>query len=132
MSAELNWLTWTVVMTAFFFLPYVLNRINVRGLFGAMGNPRKDDLPESEWAQRAMRAHANAVENLVVFAPLVLMVELVGANSGVTAFGAALYFWARLVHYTVYTLGIPIVRTLSFFAALFGEILLMTALIGAM
>jgi uncharacterized MAPEG superfamily protein len=132
MSAELNWLTWTVIMTAFFFLPYVLNRINVRGLFGAMGNPRKDDLPESEWAQRAMRAHANAVENLVVFAPLVLMVELVGANSGVTAFGAALYFWARLVHYTVYTLGIPIVRTLSFFAALFGEILLMTALIGAM
>lgn len=132
MSAELNWLTWTVVMTAFFFLPYVLNRINVRGLFGAMSNPRKDDLPESEWAQRAMRAHANAVENLVVFAPLVLMVELVGANSGVTAFGAALYFWARLVHYTVYTLGIPIVRTLSFFAALFGEILLMTALIGAM
>jgi uncharacterized MAPEG superfamily protein len=79
-----------------------------------------------------MRAHANAVENLVVFAPLVLMVELVGANSGVTAFGAALYFWARLIHYTVYTLGVPIVRTLSFFAGLFGQILLMVALIGAM
>ncbi|MES1992016.1 MAG: MAPEG family protein [Pseudomonadota bacterium] len=132
MSAELNWLTWTVIMTAFFFFPYVLNRIKVRGLFGTMGNPRKDDLPESDWARRAMRAHANAVENLVIFAPLVLMVELVGANSGVTAFGAALYFWARLIHYTVYTLGIPVVRTLSFFAGLFGQVLLMVALIGAM
>ena len=132
MSAELFWLTWTVIMTAFFFFPYVLNRIKVRGLFGAMGNPRKDDLPESDWARRAMRAHTNAVENLVVFAPLVLMVELVGANSGVTAFGAALYFWARLIHYTVYTLGVPIVRTLSFFAGLFGQVLLMVALFGAM
>lgn len=132
MSAELFWLTWTVILTAFLFLPYVLNRIGIRGLFGAMGNPRPDDLPESDWAQRAMRAHANAVENLVVFAPLVLMVELVGANSGLTAFGAAFYFWARLVHYVVYTLGIPIVRTLSFFAGLAGEVLLMIALIGAM
>lgn len=132
MSAELNWLTWTVIMTGFLFFPYVLNRIGVRGLFGAMGNPRKDDLPEADWAQRAMRAHANAVENLVVFAPLVLMVELVGANSDLTAFGAALYFWSRLIHYTVYTLGIPIVRTLSFFTGLFGEVLLMIALIGAM
>ncbi|HMM44301.1 MAG TPA: MAPEG family protein [Candidatus Macondimonas sp.] len=132
MSAELFWLTWTVILTAFMFFPYVLNRIAIRGLFGAMGNPRSDDLPESDWARRAMRAHANAVENLVVFAPLVLMVELVGANSGLTAFGAALYFWARLVHYAVYAMGIPIVRTLSFFAGLAGEVLLMIALIGAM
>jgi uncharacterized MAPEG superfamily protein len=132
MSAELFWLTWTVILTAFLFLPYVLNRIGIRGLFGAMGNPRADDLPESDWAQRAMRAHANAVENLVVFAPLVFVVELVGANSGMTAFGAALYFWARLAHCLVYTLGIPIVRTLSFFAGLFGEVLLIIALIGAM
>lgn len=132
MSVELKWLAWTVIMTAFFFLPYVLNRISIRGLFGAMSNPRKDDLPESDWAQRAMRAHANAVENLVIFAPLVLMVEWVGINSGMTAWGAAIYFWARLVHYTVYTLGIPIVRTLSFFIGLFGQVLLMMALMGAM
>lgn len=132
MSAELFWLTWTVILTAFFFVPYVLNRISIRGLFGAMGNPRKDDLPESDWAQRAMRAHANAVENLVVFAPLVLLIELVGANSAMTGFGAALYFWGRLAHYVIYTLGIPIARTLSFFAALLGEVLLMVALLGAM
>ena len=39
---------------------------------GAMDNPKPDDVPQSRWAQRLMAAHSNSVENLVVFAPLVL------------------------------------------------------------
>ncbi len=40
------------------------------------------DQPQgSEWYQRAMRAHMNCVENLPVFAALVLCATATGANS---------------------------------------------------
>ncbi|NGX98145.1 MAG: hypothetical protein G4V63_23950, partial [Candidatus Afipia apatlaquensis] len=54
-------------------VPYVLNRCQVRGLGGAMANPSRNDKPLAEWANRLLFAHDNAVENLVVFAPLVLI-----------------------------------------------------------
>ncbi len=130
MSAEIFWLALTAIATGLMFAPYVLNRIQVRGLFGAMSNPRADDLPESDWAQRAMRAHGNAVENLVVFTALIVAVEASGANSGLTAFAAALFFWARLAHYLIYTAGIPIARTFAFGVGLFAEILLVLGLLG--
>jgi uncharacterized MAPEG superfamily protein len=114
MSIELFWLTLTVVMTALFWIPYILDRIAVRGLMGAMATPAPADRPQSAWAQRAMRAHENAVENLVVFAPLVLVLHALGISSGLTAGAAALYFFARLAHFFIYVAGIPIARTLAF------------------
>jgi uncharacterized MAPEG superfamily protein len=75
-----------------------------------------------------MAAHINAVENLVVFAPLVLTARALGIATGVTAFACALYFWARLAHVVVYTLGIPMVRTLSFAAGFVAEVLLVLAI----
>ena len=61
-----------------------------------------------------MRAHTNAVENLVVFAPLVLTLNALGISTSATATACAVFFWARLAHYLVFTFGIPVVRTLSF------------------
>jgi uncharacterized MAPEG superfamily protein len=116
MSTELFWLVLTVAMTGLMWVPYILDRITVRGLMGAMANPSPDDKAHSPWAQRLMAAHTNAVENLVIFAPLVLTVRALGIATAVTAFACALYFWARLAHVVVYTLGIPVLRTLSFAA----------------
>ena len=59
-------------------------------------------------------AHANAVENLVVFAALVLAAGIAGVSNGATMFAAALYFWSRLVHAIAYTFAVPWVRTLAF------------------
>ena len=73
MTPELFWLTLTVILTGLLWVPYILNRILVRGLFGSMANPSRNDKPHAEWATRLMFAHDNAVENLVVFAPLVLI-----------------------------------------------------------
>src|SRR5882762_9470911 len=74
MTRELFWLTWTVILTGLMWVPYILNRCQIRGLSGAMANPARGDKPHAEWANRLMFAHDNAVENLVVFAPLVLIV----------------------------------------------------------
>lgn len=60
-----------------------------------------------------MRAHANAVENLVVFAALVLTANAAGISNGAIATAAMVFFWARVVHALAYTFGVPWVRTLS-------------------
>ena len=114
MSAEFFWLVLTVAMTGLFWVPYILDRIGARGLMGTMANPSPGDKPQSVWAQRMMAAHTNAVENLAVFAPLVLVAQALHISTPATAFACILYFWSRLVHFVVYTLGIPVLRTLSF------------------
>jgi uncharacterized MAPEG superfamily protein len=114
MSRELLWLTLTVILTGLLWVPYILDRIIVRGLMGAMANPSRNDTPQSPWAQRLYFAHTNAVENLVVFATLVLILDSMGISTPSTVIACAVYFWARLAHVIVYALGIPVLRTLCF------------------
>ena len=113
MSAELMYLTLVTTFTAVMWIPYILNLILVRGITDAVGYP-DDPKPMAPWAQKMKAAHANAVENLVVFAALVLIANATGANNDCTAAAAAVYFWARVVHFFAYTFRIPWVRTLAF------------------
>jgi uncharacterized MAPEG superfamily protein len=130
MSKELFWLVLTVAMTGLFWVPYILDRTAVRGLMGAMANPSPTDKPQSGWAQRMMAAHTNAVENLVIFAPLVLVTQDLSIATPATGFACVLYFWSRLVHYVVYTLGIPVLRTLAFAAGFAAQVALVVAVFG--
>lgn len=113
MSTELYYLTLTATLTALTWLPYVLNTIQVRGLTDAVGYP-ENPAPLAPWAQRMKAAHYNSVENLVVFGALVISAHLVGLSDSATATAAMIYFWARVAHLLVYTLGIPWLRTLTF------------------
>jgi len=61
-----------------------------------------------------MKAHVNAVENLVVFATLVLVAHVLGISNSTIAGASVVYFWARVVHAAAYTFGIPWARTLAF------------------
>jgi uncharacterized MAPEG superfamily protein len=132
MPMELFWLALTVAMTAIIWVPYILDRITVRGLMGAMANPSPGDKPQSDWAQRMMAAHVNAVENLVIFAPLVLIARDLNISNGATVFACALYFWSRLAHLAVYTLGIPGARTITFAGGFVAQIILVLAVFGLM
>jgi uncharacterized MAPEG superfamily protein len=116
MTSELMSLTWVVALSAIMWVPYVLNTIMVRGLVDAVGYPDHPK-PLAPWAERMKKAHYNAVENLVVFAALVLMLNAADVSNGTTVLACNIYFWARLVHLTVYTFGIPWLRTLSFAAS---------------
>ena len=128
MPKEMFWLMLTIVMTGLMWVPYILDRCAVRGLMGAMGNPGPDDKPQSPWAQRMMCAHDNAVENLVLFAPLVLIAYALGISNGVTVTACAVYFWARLAHLIVYTLGLPVFRTLAFTVGFLAQAVLALAI----
>jgi uncharacterized MAPEG superfamily protein len=130
MSKELYWLTLTVVMTGLLWAPYILDRIVVRGLMGAMANPSPNERAQSPWAQRMMAAHLNAVENLAVFAPLVLIAHVLNIHSATTIAACQLYFWCRLAHAIVYTAGIPVLRTLAFAGGFVAQVMLVLAIAG--
>jgi uncharacterized MAPEG superfamily protein len=132
MSAELYWLALTVAMTGLMWVPYILDRFATRGLMGTFANPSPDLPSQSDWAIRMKAAHYNAVENLAVFAPLVLVLSVVGISTGATAAACAVYFWARLVHLVVYTLGVPVVRTLAFLVGWAAQVVLFLAIFGLM
>jgi uncharacterized MAPEG superfamily protein len=130
MTKELLWLTLTAILTGVLWVPYILDRIMVRGLMGAMANPSRGDKPQSEWAQRLYFAHTNSVENLMIFAPLVLVLDALGHSTTSTVLACAVYFWARLAHAIVYALGIPVARTLAFAVGFGAQVVLALAVFG--
>jgi len=121
MTPELKYLAYTAVITALMWIPYVLNVLTRNRISDAVGYPDAP-LAMSPWAERLKKAHYNAVENLVVFASLVLIANALDISNAATTSAAAFFFWARLVHAVAYGAGIPWVRTLSF-AVAWGSIL---------
>jgi uncharacterized MAPEG superfamily protein len=120
MKTELWYLTWVTMLTGLLWIPYILDRIAVWGLVDAVGYPASPK-PQSGWAARLMKAHANGVENLVVFAGLVLVADAIGISNSVTANACIVYFWARVVHALAYTFAVPWVRTLGFAVGFFAQ-----------
>ncbi|HEX3632404.1 MAG TPA: MAPEG family protein [Casimicrobiaceae bacterium] len=128
MNTELMYLVWITAFTAIMWIPYILDRLAVWGLADTVGYP---DTPkaQSPWARRMKAAHANAIENLVIFAALVLAAHAASISNSATVFACALYFWARIVHWFAYTAALPWVRTLAFAAAFAAQMILAWQLI---
>ncbi len=83
MTNELMSLTWVITLSAVMWVPYIVNTIMVQGLKDAVGYP-DNPKPLAPWAQRMKKAHYNAVENLVMFAALVLMLNALGISNATT------------------------------------------------
>ena len=115
--------------TGLMWVPYVLDRIAVSGLMEAVGYPANPK-PQSPWAQRLKKAHANAVENLVVFAALVLIAQALGITSVVVGSAAVVYFWARVVHAAAFAFAIPWVRTLAFTVGFLAQTVVAWQILG--
>jgi uncharacterized MAPEG superfamily protein len=128
MTRELFWLALTVILTGLLWIPYTINRSQVRGLTGAMANPSRNDKPHAPWATRLMFAHDNAVENLVIFAPLVLILNAADYSTQWTALACAVFFWSRVAHVIVYTLGLPVFRTVAFTVGFLAQAVLALAI----
>jgi uncharacterized MAPEG superfamily protein len=130
LSPELYWLTLTTLMTGLMWVPYIMNRLIEKRPLKALWDPQGDTSTRVAWADRMMRAHQNAVENLAIFAPLVLALQMAGISSSITVTACVVYFFARLAHYVVFTLGIPVVRVLAFAVGVAAQITLALALLG--
>ena len=130
MTKELLWLTLTIILTGVMWVPYMIDRAMVLGLWAFMDNPSRSDKPQSGWAQRLYFAHTNAVENLIIFAPLVLILDAQGHSTQSTVIACAIYFWSRLAHAILYALGIPVLRTIAFTVGFLAQAALVLAVFG--
>ncbi|MEO1206693.1 MAG: MAPEG family protein [Pseudomonadota bacterium] len=130
LSPELYWLTLTALATALFWLPYTLELIRQMGLNGALADGQHETRLEASWARRAKRAHTNAVENLIVFAALVIALQLSGQTTPLTATVCMVFFASRMGHYAVYVAGLPYIRTVLFAISWTCQLILAASLLG--
>ena len=130
LSNELYWLTLTILMTALFWMPYIINRMLEQGVLNALWDPYGHTDTKKAWARRMMQAHSNAVENLALFAPLVILVQITGTNSTTTATACMIYFFTRLVHYLVFTFAVPLLRVVAFLLGFGVQAVLALSLLG--
>ena len=130
MTTDLWLLVWSAVLCLA--MPWVA----VLGVLGASGGftwglgNRDASIELPAWTARARRAHANLVENLVPFAILVLTAHVAGKANATTALGASIFFWGRVAHFVVYSVGIPYLRTAVFVGTLVGQIVILSELFG--
>jgi uncharacterized MAPEG superfamily protein len=116
-------------MTSLFWIPYLINRIIELGVWGTLKNPNPTAVPKSLWASRMIQAHRNAVENLVIFAPLTILLSLSEHHPATAANASMLYFFARLAHFVFYSFGVPFFRTVAFLAGWIAQITVAVALL---
>ncbi len=128
MKPELMLLAWAVVLAVAQMLVAVTGHMLQVGLPALAGN-REGVAPATGWAGRAARAHRNMIENLLLFAALILIAAVAGKTSDMTLLGAQIFFWARLAYAFVYLAGIPWLRTGVWTVSVVGMALVFFALL---
>lgn len=128
LSTDLMYLAWSAALAGILWVPYIVERVLNQGLVQAVGYPENPAEPAT-WAKRAQRAHLNLLENLPIFAALVLVAHVAGAADETTALGATLFFWGRVVQAVVMLLGVPWVRTLAFVVSWLGMVMVFLAIV---
>ncbi|MBU6298117.1 MAG: MAPEG family protein [Alphaproteobacteria bacterium] len=89
--------------------------------------PRDEPKPLGTIGGRADRAFKNFLETFVFFAAAVLLNTVLGKHTAMSALGAQIYIWARLIYVPLYILGIPWLRTLVWIASFVGILMVMAA-----
>ena len=129
LTPELYWLTLTVLMTGLMWVPYIINRVVEQGMGFALWDPQGETKTQHAWAERMARAHNNAVENLIIFVPLVLTLQFTQLNNELTALACSIYFFSRLAHYVVFSFGVPVLRVLAFMISVAAQLALAVTLL---
>jgi uncharacterized MAPEG superfamily protein len=128
MSLELTLLVWSVALAFVQMLVAVCGVALQFGLPDLAGN--RENLPQlTSWAGRAQRAHRNMLENLVLFAVLVLVTEIANKNNAMTGYGAQLFFSARVIYAVIYVIGLPWLRTGVWVISMIGLIVIFLQLV---
>ena len=128
MRPELTMLVWAVALAFVQVLIAVQGAMMQVGLMTLVQN--RERFPElTGWAGRACRAHRNMIENLVLFAALVLTAVAAGRTNGMTLLGAQLFLWGRVAHAIVYLIGLPWLRTAVWAVSVLGMILIFAQLL---
>jgi uncharacterized MAPEG superfamily protein len=129
MTLELRLLAYSIVV--FFVVVFVqASEAILRNGAIPMANNR-DDLPAPSKLQlRLKRLTSNYQENLLIFAPLVLIAASANIANDWTALGARLFFYSRIAHAIWYMAGLPLIRPLFWLIGVIGCAMIFLALFG--
>ena len=123
MTTELTMLMLSVGLLMLSLIIQATAGVISNGLLTQAGS--RDGLPEQKiFHARATRLRANMIENLLLFAPVILVAHLVGITNDMTVLGAELFFFGRLGHGIIYLAGWPLIRPLFFAIAWAGLIMI--------
>jgi uncharacterized MAPEG superfamily protein len=119
MTTELNILLYSIILTFILILIPAGRAIRENGLITQAG-PR-DNLPEpSVYRKRATRLKDNMLENMMLFAPTILVANAAGVSNDYTVMGAWIFLIARIAHAILYLLAVPLIRPFAWFTSLIG------------
>lgn len=129
MTPELQYLVWGVILLLVHIAVQATFSDLNRGIGWALGaqDERRD---QSVVAARIERALGNYLQTFVGFVALVFVLTITEKATSLSATGAALWFWARVVYVPAYASGIPMVRSLAWFASIGGLILMLVPLLS--
>lgn len=105
----------------------ILVSVGGRGVSWGLGARDDAAAPLGKIAGRIERAYENFIETFPFFAVAVLVAHALDKHTAVSAMGAQLYVWARLLYIPAYVIAIPMVRTLVWFASIIGILMVMAA-----
>ena len=128
MTVEMQYLVWAVALTIVQLLVAVAG-VSTQFPIPVLAGNRETAIEGRGWAGRAQRAHRNMLENLVLFAILVLVAQAAGRTNATTALGAAIFFYARVAYALIYWAGIAWVRTAAWTVGLIGLLMILRQLL---
>jgi len=127
MTTALSYLAWTLVLAVVQVTVASGTKRRQDGMQWAASN-RDGAPPEyTGLAARMIRAQANLYEALPLFIGAVLA-HASGRDGTLTAWGAGLFFWARLAYIPAYAYGVAPLRTLCWAVAVVGLALVLISL----
>ena len=125
MPIELSVLVWSAAIMFILIVITANANVSANGLAWGIGN--RDEASTATGAgARAKRAYMNLLENLVIYACLVIPAHLAGIHTGLTVLGAELFLIGRIAHAIVYTLGWTFlgIRTIAWVISIVGYLII--------
>ncbi|WP_439153972.1 MAPEG family protein [Yoonia sp.] len=128
MTPELQYLVYGVILLIVHVLVQATFSDLSKGLGWALG-PQDEKREQNFMAGRIERALRNYLETFPAFVALALILAVTALGNATSALGAAVWFWARVAYIPAYASGIPLVRSVAFFASLAGLVMMLLPLL---
>lgn len=129
MTPELTYLLYAVILLiVHVFVQATFSDLS-KGIGWALG-PQDEPREQNVIAGRVQRALKNYLETFPAFVALALFLAVTERGTGLSATGAALYFWARVAYIPAFASGIPLVRSIAWFTAIGGLALMILPALG--
>ncbi len=127
-SLEMQMLFWAVVLGIVQLILAILASVSGRGMAWAVGARDEGKPALGKLGGRLERAYTNLIETFPFFAAAVLLGAALDRHTAVSALGAQIYVWARVLYVPAYVAGIPFLRTLDWTVSIVGILMVLAAI----